>query len=111
MSARSGRPSSACSKAGVAHRDEIIIATKGGYLPFNQDLPPDRDRYLRETFINTRLSAKDIIDGHCLAPQFLRAMIEQSLRNLGVSCIDVYYLHNPESQLRTPSAAPSSTNG
>ena len=27
-------------------------------------------------------------------------MIEQSLRNLGISCIDIYYLHNPESQLR-----------
>jgi aryl-alcohol dehydrogenase-like predicted oxidoreductase len=81
-------------KQGVAHRDEIIIATKGGYLP------PDRDRYLRETFINAGLAAKDIVADHGLAPQFLRAMIEQSRRNLGVNCIDIYYLHNPESQLR-----------
>jgi aryl-alcohol dehydrogenase-like predicted oxidoreductase len=81
-------------KEGVAQRDEIIIATKGGYLP------SDRDRYLRETLINAGLAAKDIVDGHSLAPQFLRAMIEQSRRNLGVNCIDIYYLHNPESQLR-----------
>ena len=81
-------------KAGIAQRDEIIIATKGGYLP------PDRDRSLRETLMNTGLAAKDFVDGHSLAPRFLRAMIDQSRRNLGVNCIDIYYLHNPESQLR-----------
>ena len=41
-------------KDGVIQRDEIVIATKGGYLPFDRDLPPDRDRYLRETFIDTK---------------------------------------------------------
>ena len=87
-------------KEGVIQRDEVIIATKGGYLPFDRDLPPDYDRYVRETFVNTDLaSAEDIVNGQCLAPRFLRAMIEQSLRNLGVNSIDIYYLHNPESQL------------
>jgi aryl-alcohol dehydrogenase-like predicted oxidoreductase len=87
-------------KKGVIQRDEVIIATKGGYLPFDRDLPPDHDRYLRETFVDTGLaSSEDIFNGQCLAPHFLRAMIEQSLRNLGVNSIDIYYLHNPESQL------------
>jgi aryl-alcohol dehydrogenase-like predicted oxidoreductase len=89
-------------REGVIQRDEIVIATKGGYLPFDRDLPPDRDRYLQQTFVATGLAApEDIVTGQCFAPRFLRAMIEQSLRNLGVGCIDVYYLHNPESQLRT----------
>jgi aryl-alcohol dehydrogenase-like predicted oxidoreductase len=89
-------------KEDVIQRDEIVIASKGGYLPFSGDLPPDRDRYLRETFIDTGLAApEDIVNGQCLAPRFLHAMIKQSLRNLGVGCIDIYYLHNPESQLRT----------
>ncbi len=35
---------------------------------------------------------------HCLAPDFLDAMIETSRRNLGVETIDIYYLHNPETQ-------------
>lgn len=87
-------------KERVIQRDEIVIATKGGYLPFDRDLPPDRDRYFRETFVDTGLAApEDIASGQCLAPRFLRAMIEQSLRNLGVACIDIYYLHNPEGQL------------
>jgi aryl-alcohol dehydrogenase-like predicted oxidoreductase len=89
-------------KGGVTQRDEIVIATKGGYLPFERDLPLDRDHYIHKTFIDSGLAApEDIVDGHCLAPRFLRAMIEQSLRNLGVRCLDIYYLHNPERQLRT----------
>ena len=97
-------------KAGVIQRDEIPIATKGGYLPFDRDPPPDRERYLRETFVETGLAApEDIVNGQCLAPRFLRAMIHQSLRNLGVNCIDIYYLHHPESQCRR-STASNSTN-
>ncbi|NTU62991.1 MAG: aldo/keto reductase [Chloroflexi bacterium] len=89
-------------KERIIQRDEIVIATKGGYLPFDRDLPPDRDRYIRETFVDSGLAAPDdIVNGQCLAPRFLRAMIEQSRRNLGVNCIDIFYLHNPESQLRT----------
>ena len=89
-------------KESVIQRDEIVIATKGGYLPFDRDLPPDRDRYLRETFVETGLvTPEDVSTGQCLAPQFLRAMIRQSLRNLNLNSIDIYYLHNPESQLRT----------
>ncbi len=93
-------------KAGVTQRDEIVIASKGGYLPFDRDLPPDRNRYLRETFVATGLATlTDIVNGQCLAPQFLRAMIKQSLHNLGVSCIDIYYLHNPEGLLHAISRA------
>jgi aryl-alcohol dehydrogenase-like predicted oxidoreductase len=87
--------------AGVIQRDEIIIATKGGYLPFDRDRPPDQERYLHETFITPGLAAsEDIVNDQCFAPRFLRAMLKQSLRNLGLDCIDIYYLHNPESQLR-----------
>ena len=34
-----------------------------------------------------------------MTPRFLENQLGRSLRNLGVECIDVYYLHNPESQL------------
>src|SRR5205085_4553200 len=35
----------------------------------------------------------------CMAPRYLENQLEQSLRNMNLSCIDVYYVHNPESQL------------
>jgi len=34
-----------------------------------------------------------------MTPRFLEDQISRSLRNFGVDCIDVYYLHNPETQL------------
>lgn len=86
--------------AHTAARDEIVIATKGGYISFDNEYPRDTERYIRETYITRGLvRANEIIEGHCLSPNFLRAQIEQSRRNLGLDCIDIYYIHNPESQL------------
>jgi aryl-alcohol dehydrogenase-like predicted oxidoreductase len=34
-----------------------------------------------------------------MTPRYLDAMIETSRRNLGLDTIDIYYLHNPETQL------------
>ena len=43
---------------------------------------------------------EELVDGcHSLAPRFLDDQIERSRRNLAVECIDLYYLHNPETQL------------
>jgi len=83
-------------------RDEIVLCTKGGYIPFDSEYPRDPNRYIREAVIDAGLAtADDIVDGHCLAPRFIRAQLEQSLRNLNVSSVDVYYVHNPESQLES----------
>ena len=32
-------------------------------------------------------------------PEYIQDQLEQSLMNLGIETIDVYYLHNPETQL------------
>ena len=82
-------------------RDEIILCTKGGYLPFDRDVPADPARYLVETIITPGLAHyEDIVAGcHCLAPTYLDHALTTSLANLRVQTIDVYYLHNPEQQL------------
>ena len=36
---------------------------------------------------------------HSMAPEFLADQLERSRRNLGLETIDVFYLHNPETQL------------
>ena len=82
-------------------RAEIVICTKGGYLPFDGAPPRDVRRYIEETFIRPGIADwGDIAGGaHCMTPRYLENQIDQSLVNLNVSCIDVYYVHNPESQL------------
>jgi len=82
-------------------REEIVICTKGGYLPFDGGPPRDVRQYIEETFVKPGIASfADIAGGaHCMTPLYLQNQLEQSLRNMNVDCIDVYYVHNPESQL------------
>jgi aryl-alcohol dehydrogenase-like predicted oxidoreductase len=82
-------------------RDEIIVCTKGGYLTPDGSMPADPNEYFFREYIQPGIfSTKDIAAGsHCMTPKFLNNQLGRSLKNLGVECIDVYYLHNPETQL------------
>jgi len=82
-------------------RDEIVICTKGGYLPFDGAPPRDVRQYIEETFVKPGIAGfTDIAGGaHCMTPRYLESQLRQSLENMNLSCVDVYYVHNPESQL------------
>jgi aryl-alcohol dehydrogenase-like predicted oxidoreductase len=82
-------------------REEFVICTKGGYLTPDGSMPADPNEYFFREYIQPGVfSAKDIAAGsHCMTPKFLKNQLGRSLKNLGVECVDVYYLHNPESQL------------
>ncbi|MDX6383914.1 MAG: hypothetical protein QOK48_1487 [Blastocatellia bacterium] len=82
-------------------REELVICTKGGYLPFDGALPANVRQYVEETFVKPGIAGfADIAGGsHCMTPRYLQSQLQQSLRNLNLSCVDVYYVHNPESQL------------
>ncbi len=85
----------------VIRRDEIVIATKGGFVPFDGVAPPDPRKWTYQNMIETGLAHPNEFCAeyqHCIAPAFLEQMIEWSRRNLGVETIDIYYLHNPETQ-------------
>lgn len=82
-------------------REEFVICTKGGYLTPYAMMPADPNDYFYRAYIQTGvIQAKDIVAGcHCMTARYLEDQLERSLRNLGVECIDGYYLHNPEMQL------------
>jgi len=82
-------------------RDELVICTKGGYLPFDGAPPRDIRRYVEETFVKPGIAGwEDIAGGsHCMTPSYLQNQLEQSLRNMSIGGVDVYYIHNPEAQL------------
>ncbi len=97
---------------GVLHergfaRQELVICTKGGYLPFDGTPPHDVRQYVEENFIATGVAGwGDIAGGaHCMTPRYLANQLDQSLGNMGLDCVDVYYVHNPESQLSAVSAS------
>src|SRR5260370_4951906 len=38
-----------------------------------------------------------------MTPRYLQSQLSQSLVNMNLACVDVYYVHNPESQLASVS--------
>jgi aryl-alcohol dehydrogenase-like predicted oxidoreductase len=82
-------------------RNEIILCTKAGFLTTDGDAQPDTDDYFSREFLEKGIFApEDIAAGcHCMTPRYLADQLDRSRRNLGVACIDVFYLHNPETQL------------
>jgi aryl-alcohol dehydrogenase-like predicted oxidoreductase len=82
-------------------REELVLCTKGGYLTSDAKMPADPNDYFYREYIQPGIFRPDDIVGgsHCMTPRFLEDQLGRSLRNLGVDSIDVYYLHNPESEL------------
>lgn len=67
-------------------RREIVLCTKAGFLT-----PGAVPGFLRQ---------EDVAGGiHSMDPQFLAHQADRSRVNLGVETIDVFYVHNPETQL------------
>src|SRR5207247_1709481 len=88
-------------------REEIVLCTKGGYLTPDSSMSADPNEYFFREYIQHGIfTAKDLAAGsHCMTPKFLKDQLGRSLKNLGVECVDVYYLHNPETQLSEVSKA------
>jgi aryl-alcohol dehydrogenase-like predicted oxidoreductase len=74
-------------RAGL-RRDELVVCTKAGYLVPNA-IPL------------AVMSPADIVGRmHSMAPAFLMDQLRRSLDNLRLETVDVFYLHNPETQLQ-----------
>lgn len=74
----------------VVSRDEIVIATKGGFL----------SAHPKDYIANGICTAEDIVANcHCMTPHYLQNQLDQSLENLGLETVDIYFIHNPETQL------------
>ena len=77
-------------------RDEFFIASKGGFITgdLNQRI---HGRILVEDLIREgKMEKSDVIRGniHCMHPFFLELQLEQSLKNLNMETLDLYYLQN-----------------
>jgi aryl-alcohol dehydrogenase-like predicted oxidoreductase len=86
--------------AGIA-RDELVLCTKAGFLSPDGEMPADAGDYFFREYVEPGIFRVDEVAAgcHCLAPAFLENQLERSLQNLGITCLDVFYLHNPETQL------------
>jgi aryl-alcohol dehydrogenase-like predicted oxidoreductase len=87
--------------AGELQRDEVLVCSKAGYLSLDGNMPANPREYFVEEYVLTGLlDPKELAGGtHCMTPRFLRNQIERSRHNLKLETIDVFYVHNPETQL------------
>ena len=90
--------------ANIVRRDEVVVCTKGGFIPLDGAPPATREEYRallqREYYDAGVMSPSDVVaGGHCITPRFLAHQLQRSLANLGLQTIDLYYVHNPEQQL------------
>ncbi len=68
-------------------RDRIVVCTKAGFLT-PEAVPSDK------------MTSEDVVQHmHCMTPDFLEDQLDRSRANLGIDSVDVFYLHNPETQL------------
>jgi len=80
--------------SGRIPRESVVVCTKAGFVPKDRDAP-DRARGLL-----AGVPPEEVVDGsHCLHPRFVEACLARSRENLRLRTIDVFYLHNPETQL------------
>jgi aryl-alcohol dehydrogenase-like predicted oxidoreductase len=90
--------------AGTVRREEVVVCTKGGYIPLEGSPPTTKEAY--RDFLDIEYFERGVIKpdevvagGHCMSPRYLEDQIDRSRNNLGLDVIDIYYIHNPEQQL------------
>ncbi len=86
-------------------RKAIAVATKGGFIPFDGARPADPGAFVRSEYLDTGIVDRDdlVAGQHCIAPDYIDDQVDRSLANLGLDTIDLYYVHNPETQLKSKS--------
>jgi aryl-alcohol dehydrogenase-like predicted oxidoreductase len=86
---------------GKLKRSEVVVCTKGGFIPYDGEPPRDGAAYFHREYVAQGICGpEDLVAGcHVMTTSYLKNQVERSLRNLGVNSIDLYYLHNPEIQL------------
>jgi aryl-alcohol dehydrogenase-like predicted oxidoreductase len=92
-----GRALSEIISEDLAKRDQIFLCTKNGYLTNDADVPQEFWEYVKNEYSQKGvISEGDVSSGyHCMTIRYLEDQLERSLKNLGVECIDLLYLHNP----------------
>ena len=77
-------------------RDQIFISTKNGYVTNDADVQLGFWEYVKEEYSQKGIIKEgDVTSGyHCMTTTYLSDQLDRSLKNLGLECVDLMYLHN-----------------
>lgn len=81
-------------------RSSFCLCSKGGFVPQDaNDARPVQEYIWNEFVVPGLIDMNEAIRRHSIKAEFIRALLQRSLLNLGVKHIDLYYVHNPEKAL------------
>jgi len=91
-----GKAISELIQEGKISRDQIFLSTKNGYVTNDADVQLGFWEYVKEEYTQKGVIKEgDVTSGyHCMTPTYLSDQLDRSLKNLGLECIDLMYLHN-----------------
>lgn len=81
---------------GVISRDQMFVSTKNGYVTNDADVQLGFWEYVQKEYVqNGVVGTGEITSGyHCMTPAYLSDQLDRSLKNLGLECVDLMYIHN-----------------
>lgn len=79
-------------------RDEIFLASKGGFLTFRGGLPENIDEWFDKEIVDNRLGVKEDLanKAHLLTPEYINYQIDLSRQMMGVETLDTFLVDQPE---------------
>jgi len=98
-----GKAISEMVESGDAKREEVFISTKNGYVTNDGDVNEEFWVNIQNTLVKPGvIKSGDISSGyHCMTVPYLQDQLGRSMKNLGLDCIDLMYIHNAaEGQLQ-----------
>ncbi len=86
-------------------REELVISTKGGYVPYDIESAIDPKDYFYDVFVYPGIIDEQKLtqNWHYMDRKFIDWSFNKSLQNLNTDYMDIYFLHNIEEQLLTNS--------
>jgi aryl-alcohol dehydrogenase-like predicted oxidoreductase len=98
-----GKAMSELISEGKITRDQVFVSTKNGYVTNDADIKEEFWGYIQREYAKRGvIGPNDISSGyHCMTTPYLEDQLDRSLKNLGLECVDLMYLHNAaEGQLQ-----------
>ena len=91
-----GKAISELIQEGKITRDQIFVSSKNGYVTNDADVQLGFWEYVKEEYSQKGVIKEgDVTSGyHCMTTLYLSDQLDRSLKNLGLDCIDLMYLHN-----------------
>lgn len=87
-------------KEKYVQREEMIIASKGGFIAEDADLGITQTTILKNLLANNTISSpSEVYQLNCIEPAFINQQFEDTLDNIGLKTLDFYSLNLPEIHL------------